>query len=109
MEDKLIIKDESGKIVAEMSLQNGELNGLCKWFDGTGELVAVGLFKEGQPWSGTFLNWSLFFPSEQGSPIYSLEQHGRDWITLYESQFDSEEPDYEPVVESYCRGKRVSP
>lgn len=109
VENELVIKDESGNTVATMSIQNGELNGLCEWFDGKGELISVGLFKHGQPWSGTFLNWDRFLASEQGSSIYSMESYYKDWITFYESQFDSEEPDYEPVVETYCRGKRMCP
>lgn len=109
MKKKLTIRNETGDVVVAMSVQDGELDGLCEWFDGKGELVSVGLFKHGQPWSGTFLNWDRFLASEQSSSIYSMESYYKDWITLYESQFDSEKPDYELVVESYCRGKRICP
>lgn len=109
MEDELIVKGESGNIVARMSVRDGELNGQCRWFDGAGELVAVGFFKQGRPWSGTFLNWSSFLPGDEGSPTYSQQRHGRDWITLYESTFDSVAPDYQPIIEAYCKGKRICP
>jgi hypothetical protein len=105
--EERIIQDQNGKTVAVMQLKNGVLDGKCEWFNGKGELVVYGFFKEGKPWAGTFLNWTLFMQGQNIKNPYDVAIHCRDWISLFEASFDSEIPHYEKLIEVYSIGKRL--
>jgi len=61
----------SGKKKRTMQYVNGVRTGVCKQWSENGDLIAEGTFKDGKPWTGTFV-----FTKEHGSRI-------SDWIVEY--------------------------
>ena len=98
------IISNSGNTVAEMELKNEQLDGTCKWFDSSGRCVANGVFKNGQAFDGTFINWQRFFPSEDAP--FDAAYYCQDHVTLFEMSYDSENPDYTSLIEVYSEGTR---
>lgn len=104
---EIIVKTEGGEIVARMNLKDAVLHGHCEWYDGLGNLVACGFFKNGAPFTGTFLNWTKFFGHIRKEDPYDPKVYCRDWVTIFESGFDSEPPKYEMVIEAYSKGTKI--
>ncbi|MEP6844389.1 MAG: hypothetical protein ABI861_00225 [Panacibacter sp.] len=104
--NELVITNSSGIIVAKMNVKNSVLDGHCEWRNGEGQLVAYGTFRNGIPYVGTFLNWSVFFAQLRANP-YGIDQYPKDWITLFEESFLSESPKYNMVLESYYNGEKI--
>lgn len=104
---KRIIRDGHHRTVAVMEVKDGLLDGKCEWYDSRGALVAFGFFRKGKPYAGTFINWTRFLPSKQGTQPYELEYYCADWVTLFESSFDSESPQYANVLEAYSNGSQI--
>lgn len=102
---EIVIRSDMGDLVARINLDGGVLHGQCEWYDGSGELVACGVFKNGLPFTGTFLNWSRFFADPTSS--YDANNYCKDWVTIFEAGFDSELPNYERVIEAYCKGRQI--
>ena len=110
MTKEVVIKSEWGSVVARLNLEEGVLNGHCEWYDGRGNLVAYGFFKSGVPLTGTFLNWARFFSDDLSEAnAYDPPTYCKDWVTNFESTYDSEPPHYERIVEAYVKGMRVCP
>ena len=98
--NKMIIENHQGTTVAILETLNNNLHGHAKWYNPKGEEVASGEFRDGKPWSGTLLNWSRYI---DGDP-FSLDHYAKDWVTFFESMYDSEIPDYDTVKEKYQDG-----
>jgi hypothetical protein len=107
--EEIVITSDGGQVVARMNSAAGVLHGHCEWFDLWGSLVAYGVFENGVPFTGTFLNWSRFFADTADPNPYDANQYCKDWVTIFEAGFDSESPNYERVIEVYCKGQRISP
>ena len=108
MREEIVIKAESGALVARLNLKDAVLDGHCEWFDGRGDAIAYGLFKNGIPFSGTFLNWTKYFSHLAGGTPYDPKTYCQDWVTMFESCFDSEPPKYELVLEAYFKEQEYS-
>jgi len=106
---ELVIKTGAGETVGRVNLKEGVLDGHCEWYDGRGELVAYGFFKDGAPFTGTFLNWWKFFPEPHEADPYEATTYAQDWVTQFESFFRSERPKYEMILEVYYRGRAYTP
>jgi hypothetical protein len=107
MGEEIIVRTDGGTVVARMNFAHTGLDGHCEWFDLGGNLVAYGQFKDGAPYTGTFLAWNRHFCHLFTSAPYDRETYCRDWITLFEAGFDSEPPAYDQVVEAYCKGRAI--
>jgi hypothetical protein len=108
MTKEVVIRSEWGSVVARLNLDEGILNGHCEWYDGRGNLVAYGVFKQGVPHTGTFPNWARFFSNPNEENVYESQTYCQDWVTTFESMFDSEPPTYEMVLEAYSNGKNLN-
>ncbi len=102
-----VIRDHRGKTVAVMQIRDSLLDGKCEWYDGKGGLIACGFFKDGKPWAGTFLNWTLFMPEQDRAQPYDLVTHCKDWVSVFEASFDSEPPQYRKLIEVHSNGERI--
>jgi hypothetical protein len=101
------VRAPSGQIVARMQVRDGVLDGPCEWFDGHGREVARGTFSHGAPRDGTFLDWSRYQPDLKDP--WTVAQHSKDWITLFEAGYLSQSPDYQLVRVAYQAGVRLEP
>jgi hypothetical protein len=101
--EELIVKNDHGKTVMRGYMLNGKMEGVCVWYDGAGQTVSEGTFKEGKPHDGTFLDWSLFFGEEITEP-YVPSVYAKDWVTPFESSFLSQQVDYSKVRVTYENG-----
>lgn len=104
---ELVIKNGMGNTVALFNVKNDMLHGRCVWFDTNGNLVADGIFKEGIPFTGSFLNWANFFTDVSKAAPYNPKVYGQDWVSRFEECFRSERPKYDMVLETYVDGTRV--
>jgi hypothetical protein len=100
---EVVIKTERGEVVARINLEDAVLHGHCEWYDGWGNLIAYGFFKNGTPFTGTFLNWTKFFGDLRKEDPYDAKAYCKDWVTVFEACFRSESPKYEMVIEAYCK------
>ena len=105
---EVVIKTETGEVVARMNLKDAALHSHCEWYDGWGNLVAYGSFKNGIPFTGTFLNWTKFFNELPKEDPYDPAIYCKDWVTIFEACFASEPPKYEMVIETYCKEQKYS-
>ena len=53
---EIAMNNKLEKIVARINVKDTVLHGHCEWYDGRGNLIAYGFFKNGVPFTGTFLN-----------------------------------------------------
>jgi hypothetical protein len=60
---ELVIKTAAGETVGRVNLKEGVLDGHCAWYDGRGELVAYGFFKDGAPLPERSSTGGSFSPS----------------------------------------------
>src|SRR6266705_275734 len=95
---EMAIKSDSGESVSRMNLRDSVLEGRCEWYDGWNNLVSYGVFRDGIPFTGTFLNWTRFFGHLRQEHPYDPTVYCQDWITIFEAGFDSEPPKYEMVL-----------
>ncbi|RZJ51065.1 MAG: hypothetical protein EOO19_01670 [Chryseobacterium sp.] len=102
-----IIKNNN-VIVLEYSIENNQLDGVCKWYSLDGTLLTNGIFKDGKPYEGSFLNWSLKIQNIFKDNPYEVDTYCKDWIEFYESGFDSNLPDYNEFTEFYKEGKKIN-
>ena len=102
-----VIQNNAGKTVAVMRLKESALDGKCAWYNGQGGLIAYGFFKNGKPWAGTFLNWTLFMQLKDKTRPYNVTNHCQDWVSLFEASYDSETAHYLLLVEVYSDGNRI--
>ena len=105
---QVVIKTEMGEVVARISIKGILLHGHCEWFDGRGNLIAYGFFKDSTPFTGTFLNWAKFLGQLSKENPYASAVYCRDWVTIFEACFASEPPKYEMVIEVYYKGTQIS-
>jgi acyl-CoA thioesterase I len=105
LEEKTI-QSVNGRRIAIYHLQNNVLEGSFEWFNGQGESIANGIYKNGLPWSGTFLNWSVVFGEFDKENVWEIKLYCRDWVTLFEGGYDSAIPDYGRVMEGFEVGVR---
>jgi hypothetical protein len=103
-EEKIITNNE-GRIIAKINYKGKVLNGTCEWYDAIGNLIVYGFFKNGVPFSGTFLNWSHFSQISKDKP-YDPINYCKDWVTIFEAAYDSVDPDYGSLIEVYVRGEK---
>ncbi len=103
---QITVKNDNGDIVGEMTLKNNILTGLCIWYNNDQNPVSCGLFYDGKPSTGTFLNWSKFIPDLKKDP-YKSDLYCKDWITMYEISHLSTNVDYSDLVETYINGKQI--
>lgn len=107
--DKTVIRNADGeRIVAIMDIADNMLNGTCVWYNGNGDPIAYGLFRQGVPWAGTFINWSTAFGEINKEDPYAVEAYCKDWVSIYEAGFDSISPTYRNLIEAYENGRRIS-
>ena len=106
---EVIIRTEQGRAVARINLKGAALHGHCEWYDGAGDLIAYGFFKDGAPFTGTFPNWTKFFSSPGAEDPYDPAVYCRDWVTFFEMSFASSPPNYESVLEAYYKGREYTP
>lgn len=104
---EIVVRSARGEMVARMNLEDEVLTGHCEWFNGWGDLVAYGFFKNGAPFTGTFLNWTRFFRHLPKENPYDATLYCQDFVTMFESSFASVPPKYELVIETYSSGRRV--
>ena len=104
---EIVIKNDTGQIVARVNLRDAVLHGHCEWRDGRDNLVAYGFFKDGAPLTGTFLNWSRFLNQIPKSNPYDATLYCQDWVTVFEISFASEPPKYEMVIEAFYKGRAL--
>ena len=105
--DETVIQNRMGHTVVRFSVKDGLLHGRCVWCDGSGNPVADGVFEQGRPLTGSFLNWANFFSDVSGAAAYDPKVYGQDWVTSFEECFLSERPKYDMVRETYRDGTRV--
>ena len=105
---EVIIRTDQGRVVARMNLKDAALDGHCEWYDGAGELIFYGFFKDGAPFAGTFPNWTKFFSGPGAGGPYDPAVYCRDWVTFFETSFASEPPKYELVLEAYYGGREYT-
>lgn len=103
----MIIRNKRNELVAKAETKEGVLHGHCEWHNGIGSVISYGLFDDGSPMSGTFLNWAKYFPEFSKYDDYDPSIYCKDWITVFESGFLSESPKYEMVIEAYYNGVRL--
>jgi hypothetical protein len=104
---EIVIRSDGGEVVARMNLEEGVLHGHCEWYDLGSNLVAYGFFKNGLPFTGTFLNWARYFGALSDENSYDPQTYCKDWATIFEAGFDSELPRYELAVEAYSNGRKI--
>lgn len=105
---KIEVRNEQGIIVLKgFIVDETKMDGECSWFNGKGQKVTQGTFKDGEPWEGTFLDWSLFIDNWKGNNPFEATEYAKDWVTIYEASFLSRKIDYSPVIVSYKNGKRL--
>ncbi len=107
--NELVITSDGGPVVARINFDEGVLHGHCEWYDLSDNLVAYGFFKSGVPFTGVFLNWAKFFGEFDKDKAYDAQTYCQDWVTRFESVFDSELPKYEILVEAYSGGRQIYP
>ncbi len=81
----IVIKNDLGEVVARINVRDDVLHGHCEWRDGRGSLIAYGFFKDGAPFSGTFLNWSNFLNQLPKDNPYDAAAYCQDWVTIFEN------------------------
>jgi hypothetical protein len=106
---KTIIKNREGGVIARIDRRDAVLEGLCEWYDGQRNLLSCGVFHNGRPFAGTFLNWSNFFSEFEKDSPFDPAVYCRDWLSLFEASFRSESPKYEILIEAYFRGAKLIP
>jgi hypothetical protein len=102
-EDQHIIKNNNVTVL-EYAIKDNRLNGTCKWYSLDGILISNGIFKDGKPYEGSFLNWSLKIQNIFKDDPYEVTIYCRDWVAFYENSFDSNLPDYDEFLEFYEKG-----
>jgi hypothetical protein len=102
-----VVKTAQGELVGRMNLRDAALQGVCEWYDGHGDLVAFGIFENGAPYTGTFLNWSKHFSGFGSDAPFDPAVYCQNWVTLFEAGYLSESPKYQTVIEAYSRGKKL--
>ncbi|MDT7828235.1 hypothetical protein RQM65_06130 [Pricia sp. S334] len=104
--EQITIKNDNGDIVGEMTLKNGALNGLCIWYNSNQNPVSCGLFSDGEPYTGTFIDWSKFIPDLEKEP-YRSNLYCKDWVTMFEISHLSTEVRYNHLIETYINGQKI--
>lgn len=105
---EMVIRNKSGGIVSRMNVIENKLHGHCEWYDGKGDLIAYGIFKDGIPFTGTFLNWAKFLTELDKEYPYNVENYCKDWVTIFETHFLSEQPKYELILEAFFNNEKLS-
>lgn len=100
------VKTTNGSTVMVGKLMNDKLEGQCVWYNGAGVGVSKGDFKDGKPFNGTFIDWSLHF-SELEKESYNPTEYCKDWVTIFEASFLSKKIDYSHLIVVYKEGKRI--
>lgn len=95
-----------GVIILEYELKDKKLHGNCNWYSLKGVMLSSGEFKNGKPFTGSFLNWSKVINNIFKEDVYEIESYCKDWVTFYESGFDSALPKYITFLEFYNEGKK---
>ncbi len=104
---EITVKTTNGNIVMVGKLMNDKLEGQCIWYNGAGVEVSKGDFKDGKPFNGTFIDWSLHFNElEKGS--YNSTEYCKDWVTIFEASFLSKKIDYSHLIVVFKEGKRIN-
>lgn len=101
------VKAESGVVILIGTTSNEQMHGECQWYDTRGIEITSGEFKNGKPWNGTFLDWSLFDEKESVDNAFDIDYYCQDWITFYESSFLSQKVDFSPITIRYKNGKNT--
>ena len=78
------VKSDKGFVVIKGSTLNGSMEGECIWYDGTGKPILNGIFRDGKPFSGTFVDWSLEFKELKSDP-FEPKEYAKDWVTFMRS------------------------
>lgn len=102
-----IVKNNKQQIVAEIGIKNNKIHGLCIWYNSTQNPITCGLFNEGKPYSGTFINWSLFLPELENNP-YKKDLYCKDWVTMFEISHISKEINFNHLIEIYVNGEKIN-
>lgn len=103
-----IVRDQQQNIIAELGVQDGQLSGLAIWYNSNSNPVSCGLFFEGKPYTGTFVNWSLFI-DEWGEDPYELEKYAKDYMSMFENgPFGIDRP-IDTIIETYVNGIKIDP
>ena len=105
---EIAMNNKLEKIVARINVKDTVLHGHCEWYDGRGNLIAYGFFKNGVPFTGTFLNWANFLTQLSKENAYDAAVYCQDWVSKFEGCFLSELPKYEMVIEAYYKGCRLA-
>lgn len=104
--EKVTVKTSSEKIVGEMHVQDGKLEGVCTWFDLHGKIISKGSFKEGKPYEGEIVNWAVIFQELKDGP-FEVENYCQDWVSQYSAFYRSEIPDFSEFLQTYKAGRQV--
>ena len=103
-----IVRDQQQNIIAELGVKDGQLNGLAIWYNTSSNPVSCGLFFEGKPYTGTFVNWSEFI-DDWGDDPYVLEKYAKDYMTMFENgPFGIDRP-IDGLIETYVNGTKIDP
>jgi len=105
--NNILIKNKQNELVALINVKDTVLHGHCEWYDKRGNLIAYGFFKNGAPFTGTFLNWTNFFTELRKENPYDAIVYCQDWVSKFEACFLSELPNYAMVIEAYYNGCRL--
>lgn len=99
------INNLNGNLILKTQTVNNRLDGKCTWFNSDGEVLSDGVFDNGKPYEGSFLDWSLYFQGENIS--YDPESYCQDWVSTFEGSFLSKKVDYSLVTVVYKNGIKV--
>lgn len=105
---QIIVRNEQQNIVAELGVKNDTLNGLAIWYNSDGNPVACGLFYNGKPYTGTFLNWSEFI-DEWGDDPYLLSKYAKDYMSMFEAGPIGIDRPINELIDSYVNGQKLDP
>lgn len=104
--ETITVKNKQGNVVLEAHASGNKLEGNCIWYSSQGDVVAKGVFKNGKPWEGTFIDWTRFVSDSTAAP-YDRDFYCRDWVSHFEMSFLSNRVDYAPLIVRYKDGQGV--
>lgn len=61
---------DNGQIKEETNYKDGKLVGVAKWYNISGDIIAKMTYKDGSPWSGTYLEFETTYDGEEDIKEY---------------------------------------
>jgi len=65
--------------------QEGDRDGEALWYDKSGNLLAKGIYKDDNPWNGSFINYGIWIEYKNGVPVLAKRLKSNSVISFEEA------------------------